>query len=50
MFGFAEGEQKDKQSRAYLNKTIAENFPNLGRDLAIPVHEAYSSYHYLNLK
>ena len=31
-------------------KKIAENFPNLGRDLGIQVHEIYRSSFYLNTK
>lgn len=48
------GFQKEKRGRrgqkALFKEIIAEKFPNLGRELDIPVHEANRSPYYLNAK
>lgn len=36
-------EKKEKKSKSLLKEIIAQNFPNLWRDLAIQVYEAHSS-------
>ena len=39
------------EERKFYLKKISENFPNLGRDLGIQVHEIYRSFFfYLNAK
>lgn len=38
-----EGEEKDKGSRWLLKEIMAENIPNLGKDMNIQIHEVQKS-------
>lgn len=45
-----EGEEKEKGTEHLIKAIIAENFPNLGREMAIQIHEAQRTPHKLKLK
>lgn len=48
--GVSEGEEREKGAENLFTEIIAENFPNRGRELDIPVSEANRSSYYLNAK
>ena len=48
--GIPEGEEREKGAERLFKEIIAENFPNLGKDLDIQVHEAKRIPNYLNAK
>uniref|UniRef100_A0A9L0SS16 L1 transposable element RRM domain-containing protein n=1 Tax=Equus caballus TaxID=9796 RepID=A0A9L0SS16_HORSE len=45
-----EGEEKDNGAEGLFKEIIAENFPNLGRELEIHAKEASSSPNFVNVK
>ena len=48
--GVSEGEEREKGVESLFKDKMAENFPNLGRDLDIQVHEVNRSPNKLNVK
>ena len=48
--GVPEGKEKEKEAENLFKEIMAENFPNLGRNLDIQIHEDNSSPHNFNLK
>lgn len=45
-----EGQEKEKWTESIFKAIIAKKFPNLGREMDIPVHGAQKSLNRLNLK
>ena len=45
-----EGEGREKETESLSKEIIAENFPILGKELDIQVHEAKRTPNYLNAK
>lgn len=45
-----EGEEKENGAECLFKEMIAENFPNLGKQLERHVHEAKRMPNYLNIK
>ena len=43
-------EEREKGAENLFNEIITENFPNLGEELDIQVHEAKRTSYYLNAK
>ena len=43
-------EEKENRVETLFKEIIAENFPNMGKDLDIQVHGAHKSQNKLNLK
>ena len=50
IIGIPEGEGREKGAESLFKKIIAENFPNLGKELEIPVNEINRSPKYINTK
>ena len=48
--GIPEGEEREKEAESLFKGIIAENFPNLGKELDIQVHKAKRTPNYLNAK
>ena len=50
IIGIPEGEEREKGTKKLFKEIIAENFPNLGKELGIQVHEAnrIPNYHNTN--
>ena len=44
------GEKREKGTESLFNEIIAENFPNLEKELDIQVHKATETPYYLNTK
>ena len=49
-YRYYRGRQEGERSRELVKEIIAENFPNLGKELGIHVLEADRSPYYLNAK
>lgn len=45
-----EREEREKGAKSLFKENVAENFPNLGREMDIQVHEFNKSPHYLKEK
>ena len=45
-----EGEERAKGAQSLFKEIIAENFPNLGKELDTQVHETKRTPNYLNAK
>lgn len=41
--GIPKGEEKEKGTKSIFRVKMAENFPNLGREMDIQIHEAQST-------
>ena len=50
IIGIPEGEEREKGAENLFKELIAENFPNLGKELEIPVNEINRSPKYINTK
>ena len=50
MTGIPEGEEKENGAESLFKEIIAENFPNLGKELEIQVKEANRTPNYINAK
>lgn len=48
--GIPEGEKRKKRTENLFNKIIAENLPNLGKELDIQVHKINRTPYHLNTK
>lgn len=48
--GIPEGEKREKGAERLFKGIIAENFPNLRKQLDIQVHKANKTSYYLNTK
>ena len=50
LMGIPEGEEREEGEEWVLKDIIAENFPDLGKEMHIQVHEANRTPYYLNAK
>ena len=50
IIGIPEGEEREKGAESLFKEIIAENFPNLGKELEIQVNEVNRSPKYINIK
>ena len=50
MLGIPEEEEREKGAESFFKEIIAENYPSLGKELDIQVHEAKRTTNYLNVK
>ena len=50
IIGIPEGEERKKGAGSLFKEIIAENFPNLGKELDLQVHEATVTLNYINAK
>lgn len=50
VIGVPEGEERQKKAENLFKEIIVDNFPNLGRDSDIQVHETPMSPNKINLK
>ena len=48
--GVPEGQEIEKRTESTFMIIMAENFPNIGREMDIQIHEAQSTLSWLNLK
>ena len=49
IMGVSEGEEKEKGTKSVFKAIMAENFPNLGKEMDIQIHEAWRIPNSLNL-
>ena len=49
ILGIPEGEKKDKGTESIFNTLVAENLPNMGREMDIHIHEAQRTSNSLSL-
>src|SRR3712207_5921285 len=50
IIGIPEGEEKEKGAESLFKEIMAENFPNLGREMELHVTEANRSPNFINVK
>uniref|UniRef100_A0A9L0RJD7 L1 transposable element RRM domain-containing protein n=1 Tax=Equus caballus TaxID=9796 RepID=A0A9L0RJD7_HORSE len=50
IIGIQEGEEKQNGAKSLFTETIAENFPNLGKEREICVEETSRSHRFVNVK
>ena len=48
--GIPEAEEREKRAESLFKEIIAENFPNMGKELGIQIHEVNRTPNYLNTK
>ena len=50
IIGIAEGAEREKEAESFFKELIAENFPYLGKEVDLQVHEANRTLNYINAK
>uniref|UniRef100_A0A9L0SCP5 L1 transposable element RRM domain-containing protein n=1 Tax=Equus caballus TaxID=9796 RepID=A0A9L0SCP5_HORSE len=50
IIGISEGEGREKRTESLFKEIIAENFPNLGKELELQVNEVNRAPNYINVK